>query len=73
MVGVAMGVDDIEIVFNALGGITVSSIAPILPCLFYFCLVIQLKQKKGLKFYASIIVFCIMTPYSLFSVISLYV
>ena len=73
MVGVAVGVNDIEVVFNALGGITISALAPLLPCLFYFSLVIQKKQPKGCKFYLSIIIFSIMTPYSLFSVISLYI
>ena len=73
MVGVAVGVDDIEPVFNAVGSICISALAPLLPCLFYFMLVIQKKQRKGLKFYASIIIFSIMLPYCLFAVISLYI
>ena len=73
MIGIALGVDDIEVVFNILGGITVSAIAPILPCIFYVALVYQKKKDKGIKFYAAIVVFCIMIPYSIFSVVSLYV
>lgn len=73
MIGIGLGVDDIEVVFNLLGGITISAIAPILPCVFYISLVIQKRQQRGAKFYFAIIVFCIMTPYSIFSVVSLYV
>lgn len=73
MVGVAVGVDDIEIVFNAVGSICISALAPLLPCLFYFMLVIQKKQKKGLKFFLAIIIFSVMLPYSIFSVLSLYI
>ena len=47
MIGIALGVDDIEVVFNLLGGITISAIAPILPCVFYISLVYQKKQKRS--------------------------
>jgi amino acid permease len=73
MVMVSLLVSDIEIVFNAIGGICTSSLAPLLPCYFYFRLVVRKKQPRTFKFYAAIVVFAVMAPYSLFSVISLYI
>jgi amino acid permease len=73
IVGVGMGVDDIEAVFNVIGAICSSSIGTILPCFFYFRLIVQKKQKKTLNYYIAWVIFVIITPYSIFSVIALYV
>ena len=70
---VALTVDSIEVVFNAIGSICSMSISVILPCVFYFRLVIDNKKRKGWKYYTALIVTCLMTPYSLFSIIALYV
>ena len=68
-----MGVDDIEVVFNAIGAICAASICPLLPCFFYFRLIMVKKQSRNIKFYMAILIFSVMAPYSIFSIISLYV
>ena len=73
IVGVALGVDDIEAVFNVIGAICSSSIGILLPCYFYFMLVIKKRQRRTLKYYVAVAVFAVMAPYSLFSVVALYV
>lgn len=73
MVGVALGVNDIEIVFNAIGGLCTSSIGFLMPCYFYFRLVMQKKKPRTVKWYVAIVIFVVMAPYSVFSVVSLYI
>lgn len=73
IVGVALAVEDIEAVFNVIGAICSTSIAILLPCFFYVRLIIMKKQKKGIKYYVSIVLGCIMGPYALFSIAALYV
>lgn len=72
MVGVSLVVNDIEIVFNAIGGICTSSIGFLMPCYFYVRLTMQKRRPKTVKWYVAIVIFVIMAPYSIFSVISLY-
>ena len=72
VIGVAMGVDDIEIVYNAIGAICSTSIVVVLPCLFYVRLIKKNNKAKGLRYYSSWILMIVMTPYSIFSIIALY-
>ena len=55
-----------------MGCICISALAPLLPCFFYFTLIVQKKQPKGAKFYASVVIFSVMLPYSIFAMVSLY-
>ena len=73
IVGVAVGVDDIEVVFNVIGAICSSSIGILLPCYFYFRLVMKKRKSKTVKFYVAVVVFVVMAPYSIFSVVALYI
>jgi hypothetical protein len=73
IVGVAVGVDDIEAVFNIIGAICSSSIGILLPCFYYFMLIIKKKQPRTIKFYVSFCLFAVLTPYALFSIVALYV
>ena len=72
MVGVSLLVDDIEIVFNAIGGLCTSSIGFLMPCYFYVRLTMQKRRPKTVKWWAAVVIFVVMAPYSVFSVISLY-
>ena len=72
-IGAAMGLDDIEVVFNAVGAICSTSIALLLPCFFYIRLVNLKGQPKNIKYYLAIAIICIMGPYALFSIIALQV
>ena len=71
--GISIGVDDIEVVFNAVGAICAASVTPLFPCLYYVSLIIQKKQPRTSKFYLAIVVFSIMVPYCIFSIVSLYI
>jgi amino acid permease len=73
VVAVAFGVDDIEVVFNAIGSLCSSALSPLLPCFFYFQLVRMKQKPKAVTYYAAIAIFSIILPYSIFSIISLYV
>ena len=73
IVGVAILLDNIEVVFNAAGAICAASIAILLPCFFYFRLIVIRKQPKNIKYYLSILIFVVMIPYSLFSIVALYI
>jgi len=73
IVGVALGVDDIEAVFNVMGAICASSISILLPCFYYIMLMRKQGQQKTVKYYVAIAVLAVMTPYSIFSVVALYV
>lgn len=73
IVGVAVGLDNIEAVFNIIGAVCSSSIGILLPCFFYFMLIIKKKQPRTIKFYVSLALFIVLTPYALFSIIALYV
>lgn len=73
VIGVAVGVEDIKPVFNIVGAICSTSIAILLPCLFYFKLIEQQEQRKSWIYYTSIVIFCVMGPYAIFSIVALYV
>jgi len=68
-----MGVDDIEAVFNVIGAVCSSSIGILLPTFFYFRLVDKRKQPRKVSYYIALVICIIMTPYSLFSIVALYV
>lgn len=71
--GVSISVDNIAVVFNAIGAICSTSIGVLLPCFFYFQLVRKKnKPRKGL-FYLTIILFTVMIPFALFSLVAQYV
>lgn len=73
IVGVAMGVNDIEVVFNVVGAICSSSVCILLPTFFYIRLVSLKHKKKQWKYYLSYGLLVLMTPYCLFSVAALYI
>lgn len=73
IVGVATGVNDIEAVFNVVGAICSSSIGVLLPTFYYFMLVRKRKTPFTVKYYVAVVIFAVMTPYSLFSVVAHYV
>ena len=68
-----MGVESIESVFNIIGAICSTSVSILMPCFFYFKLIQMRKQPKNVKYYISIALVCIMTPYAIFSMVALYV
>lgn len=71
--GISIGVDDIKIVFNLVGAICSSLTGILLPCFFYFRLIIIKNQPKTVKFYVSIALTLIMAPYALFAIIAQYI
>lgn len=70
IIGVSLGVEDIEAVFNIIGAICSTSIGILLPSLFYFRLVVMKKQQRGLKYYISWLLFIVMAPYAIFAIIA---
>lgn len=70
IVSIGTTVDDIESVFNIVGAVCSNSIGILLPCLFYFMLVHRKNKKKTIKYYTTIVIFVIMLPYALFSIIA---
>jgi hypothetical protein len=72
-VSVGIVVDDIEAVFNIIGAVCSTSIGILLPCFFYFMLIIKKNKKRTFKFYISLLVFGIMAPFAVFSVIAKYI
>lgn len=56
-----------------IGAVCSTSVSVLLPCFFYFRLIMIKKQKRTYKFYLSIILFSTIAPYALFSIIALYV
>lgn len=73
VVGVTVGVEDIKPVFNVVGAICSTSIAVLLPCFFYFKLVALKEQPSSWRFYLSKVLFWVMSPYAIFSILALYI
>lgn len=73
IVTIGVILNDIEAVFNIIGAVCSTSICVLLPCFFYFVLVIKKGKKKNIKFYISGAIFCIMAPFALFSIVAKYV
>jgi amino acid permease len=65
--------ESIESVFNLVGAVCSTSVSIFLPCFFYVKLTDMRKQPRGLKYYFSIVLFAVMAPYALFSIVALYV
>lgn len=70
--GVSLSVDNIAIVYNAIGAICSTSIGVLLPCLFYFELVRKKKKDKKLLYYVTIVLFIAIIPFGLFSMVAQY-
>lgn len=70
IVGIAMGVDDLQTVFNIVGAISANSLVFILPSLFYFRLVDLKKKRRTAKYFAAIGMFCFFILFGIFSVVS---
>ena len=70
---VALTVDSIEIVFNAIGAICSTSISIVLPCVFYIRLVVQGGKARSWKYFLALVLTCLITPYAIFSMVALYV
>jgi amino acid permease len=68
-----MFVQSIESVFNLVGAISCSAISTLLPLYYYIKLIQKKKKKKRKMYYVSIVMFSIMVPFSVFSVVALYV
>jgi p-aminobenzoyl-glutamate transporter AbgT len=73
IVGVAMGVEDIQAVFNVVGAICSSSTGVLLPVFLYVRLVVVKKQRKTWKYFIGTAVLAVLIPYCLFSVAALYI
>lgn len=73
IIGVSMGVDSIESVFNIIGAVCSTSVSILMPCFFYFQLINMRKQPKHITYYIAIVLLCIMGPYALFSIAALYI
>lgn len=72
ILGIGISVDDIEVVFNFIGAICSTSIGVLLPCFFYFMLVIKKKKERKITFYISLVIFGIMAPFAIFAVVAQY-
>lgn len=73
IVGVGLSVDDIEVVFNIIGAVCSSSIGVLLPCAFYFLLVQKKRKARKFTYFISLVVFMIMLPFAIFSVVAKYI
>lgn len=73
IIGLSLALESIESVFNIIGAICSTSISILMPTFFYVKLTQMRKQPKTFKYYLSIVLFCVMGPYALFSIIALYI
>ena len=69
-IGIAIGVDDIEDVFNIIGAIASNMISFILPSLFYWIMVKRKNKEKKIQYYGAWAVFLLFIPLGIFAVIS---
>ncbi len=72
IIGIAISVDDIEIVFNFIGAIASNAIGAILPCMFYYLLVKYKGKKITWRYHLSKVLFYFFIPFGIFSVITKY-
>ena len=70
--GVAISVDNIAVVFNFIGAVCSTSISVLLPCFFYFQLIRKKNKPRHELFYLTIILFSVMIPFALFSLVAQY-
>ena len=73
IIGVAVGVDDIEAVFNIVGAVCSTSIGILLPCFFYVKLISMKKQRKNWKYFLSAAMFWVFGLFAIFAIISEYI
>ena len=72
IIGIAISVDDIEIVFNFIGAIASNAIGAILPCMFYYLLVKYKGKKITYRYHLAKVLFYFFIPFGIFSVITKY-
>lgn len=72
IVAVGLSVEDITIVFNAVGAICSTSNIFFLPCIFYIMLVKKKGKTRKPTFYIAIAIFSIMVPFAIYTVIAKY-
>lgn len=65
--------DDIEVVFSIVGAICATSIGALLPMYFYVNLISKKRKPKKFLYYLSIVLGCILAPYSLFSIVAKFI
>lgn len=66
-------VDNIEAVFNFIGAVCSTSIGILLPCYFYFTLIIKKKKERTYLFYLTIFIFAGTVPLAIFSIVAQYI
>lgn len=67
-----MFVENIESVFNLVGAVSSSSISIIFPLYFYIRLVQKKTKDKGKMYNISLVLLSISLPFSIFTVLALY-
>ena len=72
-IGIAIGVGDIEAVFNLVGAVASNAIGYIFPCMFYYLLVKYKNKKKTYSYYIARTLFYFFIPFGVFSVVSNYI
>ena len=72
IIGIAISVDDIEIVFNFVGAIASNAIGAIFPCMFYYLLVKYKKKQITYSYHIAKVMFYFFIPFGMFSVIAKY-
>lgn len=72
IIGIAISVDDIEVVFNFVGAIASNAIGAIFPCMFYYLLVKYKRKKITLSYHIAKVLFYFFIPFGIFAVITKY-
>lgn len=73
IVAVSMLTDDITVVFNAIGAICSTSNLIFLPYSFYILLIRKKDKPRKMYFYVAVIIFMIMIPFAIFSIVAKYI
>lgn len=72
IVAVGLSVEDITIVFNAVGAICSTSNTFFLPCIFYVALIKKKEKTRKVTYYIAISIFTLMIPFAIYTVIAKY-
>lgn len=72
-VGIAIGVKNIEDVFNLVGAVASNAIGYIFPCMFYYLLIKYKKKKITPSYYIAAGLFYFFIPFGIFAVITNYI
>lgn len=72
-IGIAIGVGNIEDVFNLVGAIASNAIGSIFPCMYYYLLIKFKNKVKTYNYYIAMVLFYFFIPFGVFSVVSNYI